>query len=313
MSKILELEELDVNLYRSKYLRKPVHARGVFGGHVVGQALVSATKTVSPEYKVHSLHSHFLLAGDNTVPIIYEVQLLAKQHGRGIFTCTISFQRPEKSQLVHQYVMPDVPQPESIPSWGEVYSKAKDMQDLPDRFREYLALRYEEPLLIDVRRVSNMDPKDMVEPKALPPRQLMWMRATERLNGDPSIHHCVLAYCTDHEFLDTSVLPHAVSAYSPDRQLNMIVSLDHTIWFHADFRADDWLLYEMESPYAGGGRGLSFGRVYTRDGLLVASIAQEGVIRANISGPSDEKLFVSAPITEYTPAVIPDRRRAAKL
>ncbi|KAI8321979.1 Thioesterase/thiol ester dehydrase-isomerase, partial [Martensiomyces pterosporus] len=291
ISDILELEELDVNLYRSKYLRKPVHARGVFGGHVVGQALVSATKTVSPEYRVHSLHSHFLLAGDNQVPIIYEVQrvrdgrsfatrtVLAKQHGRGIFTCTISFQRPETSQMTHQYVIPNVPPPESVPSWNDLYKRVKDIQDLPDRFREYLALRYEEPLLIDVRRVTNMDPKDIIDPKSLPPRQLMWMRATENLSDNPSIHQCVLAYASDHEFLDTSVLPHAVSAYNPSRQLNMVVSLDHTIWFHADFRADEWLLYEMEAPFAGSGRGLAFGRVYTQDGRLVASIAQEGVIR----------------------------------
>ncbi|KAK9762515.1 acyl-CoA thioesterase [Basidiobolus ranarum] len=296
----LDLEEIDTNLYRSKNLWIPVGARGVFGGQVVAQALAAAMKTVSKEYHVHSLHSYFLLAATNAIPILYEVErvrdgksyvtrtVFAKQKGRCIFTCTCSFQRPESSLLNHQYEMPIAPDPETLPSNDERYSAWLRRTDVPDGYKRYISEVLEEPIPVDIRRTQGLNPEDILYPEKTDPYQLIWMKAKGKLGEDLAFHQCVAAYCSDHHFVQTTLLCHGVNEFS-DPRLEMLVSLDHTIWFHAPFRADEWLLYEMECPQTGGGRGLVFGRVYTADGKLVMSIAQEGLIRAG-ANPKKSKI-----------------------
>ncbi|KAI8919369.1 acyl-CoA thioesterase II [Powellomyces hirtus] len=290
----LELEEIDLNFFRSKTLWLPAGARGVFGGQVVGLALSAATRTVDPKYRVHSLHCYFLLPGDNTIPIIYRVNrsrdgksyvtrhVTAEQRGKSIFTLTCSFQSGESSALEHQYPMPDVLPPEQLKSTEE---KLQHMMDHPrvgviPKLREQFKMRLEEPIPIDIRDCHGLQrARDLVRPPRKEPKQYLWMRAKGTLPDDPAFHNCVAAYCSDHYLLTTAALAHGLTSFSNPR-LSMLASLDHAVWFHAPFRADEWLLYEMESSRTINGRGLCFGRIYTRDGRLVVSTAQEGVIRA---------------------------------
>jgi acyl-CoA thioesterase-2 len=272
---VLDLEELEVNLFRG---RTPKEDRlRVFGGQVAGQALVAAGRTVE-DAVVHSLHAYFLRPGDPSIPILYEVdrirdgrsfatrRVVAIQHGNAIFNLSASFQRPETG-LEHQIPMPPAPDPESLPTFKERMEPL--LAKAPPDVKKWLAR--DRP--IDIRHA---EPMDYLEPRQRPPAQLVWIRADGRLPDSLLLHQCVVAYASDMTLIDTATLPHAISAFDPRYQM---ASLDHAMWFHRPLRADEWLLYVQESPVASGGRGFTTGRLYTRDGTLVVSVAQEGLIR----------------------------------
>jgi acyl-CoA thioesterase-2 len=249
----------------------------VFGGQVIGQALVAAARTVEGR-NVHSLHAYFMRPGDPSVPIIYEVdrirdgssfttrRVVAIQHGQAIFTMSASFQIDEPG-LDHQITMPDVPPPEKLPSEAEL--KALFLESAPEPVKRYW--QRERP--IELRPV---DLKHYISRDLLEPSQYVWVRTTGQLPDDPDIHRCVLAYASDMTLLDTALFAHGRSIFDSDLQA---ASLDHALWFHRPFRADEWLLYAEDSPSASGARGLTRGSLFSRDGLLIASVAQEGLIR----------------------------------
>ncbi len=249
----------------------------VFGGQVAGQALVAAGRTVEASV-VHSLHAYFLRPGDPAIPILYEVdrirdgksfttrRVVAIQHGRPIFHLSASFQHPEEG-VEHMATMPDAPDPETLPTFQE--RMRAYLEEAPEDARRWL--QRERP--IDVRDV---DPVNEFAPEKRPPRQLGWIRADGRLPDDLLLHQCIVAYASDLSLLDTTTLPHAISWWDPSTQM---ASLDHAMWFHRPFRADEWLLYAQESPSASNARGFATGQFFTRDGRLVISVAQEGLIR----------------------------------
>jgi acyl-CoA thioesterase-2 len=272
---LLDLEELEVNIFRG---RSPQERRQrVFGGQVAGQALVAAGRTVE-RGAVHSLHAYFLRPGDPATPILYEVdrirdghtfttrRVVAIQHGRAIFHLSASFQ-PDEQGPEHQLPMPEAPDPESLPSWAE--RMAPILPRLPPEMQRWLTR--DRP--IEVRSVEFVDP---FQPVPRPPSQLVWIRTDGRLPDSLLLHQCVVAYASDMTLLDTATLPHAIAWNDP---AYMMASLDHAMWFHRPFRADEWLLYAQESPAAHGARGFVTGRLYTRDGKLAVSVAQEGLIR----------------------------------
>lgn len=273
---LLELEQLEVNIFRGQSIN-PGWQR-VYGGQVLGQALMAATKTVDPERIVHSLHGYFLLAGDPKKPIIYNVESLrdggsfstrrikAVQHGRAIFVMSASFHKKEDG-LDHATRMPDVPPPEDLPTTTELISKFIDK--LPKTMQSYWTRQ--QP--IDMRIV---DPSRYLKRQKRDPVQHIWLKAAAPLPDDPTVHNCILAYASDFTLLDTALIAHGKVLFDPDLQL---ASLDHTIWFHRPFRADDWLLYAQESPSSQAARGLCRGQVFTTDGTLIASTAQEGLMR----------------------------------
>jgi acyl-CoA thioesterase-2 len=272
----LDLEPLEHNLFRG---RSPqVGWQRVFGGQVIGQALVAATRTVEADRKVHSLHAYFLRPGDPSVPIIYEVdrirdgksfvtrRVVAIQHGHAIFSMSASFQ-VEESGLDHQMEAPAVPAPEALISEEEL--KRMFMQSASEPMKAYW--RRERP--IELRPVSL---RHYMGREKLEPVQHVWFRATGALSDDAAVHKCVLAYASDMLLLDTSLFPHGRTLFDRDLQ---VASLDHALWFHRPFRADDWLLYSQDSPSASGARGFTRGAIYDRSGAHVASVAQEGLIR----------------------------------
>jgi acyl-CoA thioesterase-2 len=274
--RLLDLEEIEQNHYRAT---SPSEGwQRVYGGQVLGQALVAASRTVPEDRPAHSLHGYFLRPGDTTHPILYKVdrirdghsfttrRVVAIQHGHAIFNMSISFQLGEEG-MAHQFPMPDAPAPESLPD--ERALREKWLDELP----QYRMDGWNQERPIDVRPI---DPVNIFKPDARPPRQMCWMRCRDRLPDDPRLHQCVLAYLSDWSLLDTATLPHAVSFMQPNAQM---ASLDHAMWFHRPFRADEWLLYVQDSPSASGARGLNRGLVYTREGVLVASAAQEGLMR----------------------------------
>jgi acyl-CoA thioesterase-2 len=272
---ILDIETLEVNLFRG--LSPQVGWQRVFGGQVIGQALVAANRTVEGRL-AHSLHAYFLRAGDPSVPIIYEVdrirdggsfstrRVVAIQHGQAIFSMAASFHKDEPG-LHHQMKMPDMPPPEALPSEAEL--KARLIDRLPEPVKAYW--QHERP--IEIRPV---DLSRYLSPENRAPTQQVWIKATGRLGDDLALHQCVLAYASDFTLLDTALIAHGRFAFDP--QL-MLASLDHAIWFHRRFRADDWLLYAQDSPSSGAGRAFCRGTLFTRDGELVASTAQEGLVR----------------------------------
>jgi len=275
---ILDLEPLEVNLFRG---RSPQSRwQRVFGGQVIGQALVAACRTVEDVMArlPHSLHAYFLLGGDPKAPIVYEVDRIrdgksfttrnvkAIQHGRAIFSMSVSFHVAEEG-LSHQFTMPDVPRPDALPSEAEV--KERVWQFLPEPVRRY----YERERPIELRPVElgrylGETSKDG--------RFHVWIRATGRLPDEPAIHQCVLAYASDMTLLDAALIPHGRSVFSEDI---MAASLDHALWFHRPFRADEWLLYAQDSPNLASSCGLSRGLIFAADGRLVASVSQEGLLR----------------------------------
>jgi acyl-CoA thioesterase-2 len=272
---LLDLEAIEVNLFRGT--SPDVEAQRVFGGQVAGQALVAAARTVDDDRRVHSLHAYFLRPGDPTVPILYEVdrirdgrsfttrRVVAIQHGKAIFNLQASFHIREEG-LQHEDPMPtDVPPPESLPDFKHRWQPwAEMLGDWYDRDRP-----------IDTRTVD-WQPPDRARP--LPPHQQVWLRADGQLPDDPVLHACILTYASDMTLLDTTLLPHAVGAVEKDV---MMASLDHAMWFHRPFRADEWLLYAQDSPSASGGRGIGRGSIFTRDGHLAVTVVQEGLIRVS--------------------------------
>ena len=272
---ILDLETLEHNLFRG--LSPQVGWQRVFGGQVIGQALVAANRTVEGRL-CHSLHAYFLRAGDPAVPIIYEVdrirdggsfstrRVVAVQHGHAIFSMGASFHK-EEGGLEHQMPMPEVPPPEDLPSETEL--KDLLMERLPEPVKAY----WQQERPIEIRPV---DLSRYLSPENRAPSQLMWIRATDALGDDPALHQCVLAYASDFTLLDTALIAHGRFVFDPKL---MLASLDHAVWFHESFRADEWLLYAQDSPCSGAGRAFCRGTLFTRDGRLVASTAQEGLVR----------------------------------
>ena len=272
---LLDLEPIEVNIFRG--VSPEDHSQRVFGGQVLGQALVAATRTVQDRI-CHSLHAYFLIPGDPKVPILYEVdrsrdgksfssrRVVAIQHGRPIFHMSVSFQVDEPG-LEHQIDPPDVPRPETLPSEDE--SRRLIADQIPAEHREHF-LR---PRPIELRPVER---SNILHPGKRPPHQAVWVRATGSLPADRALQQCVLAYASDMTLLDTCLLPHGIGWF--DKRVQM-ASIDHAMWFHRPFRADEWLLYVQDSPTASGARGFNRGLIYSEDGVLVASVAQEGLVR----------------------------------
>jgi len=272
---ILDIETLEVNLFRG--VSPQAGWQRVFGGQVIGQALVAAYRTVDGR-TAHSLHGYFLRPGDPSVPIIYNVdrirdggsfstrRVVAIQHGQAIFSMAASFHKPEEG-LSHQVKMPEVPPPESLPSEAELKELLLDR--LPPQVRTY----WERERPIEIRPV---DLSRYLSPEKRAATQQVWIRATGSLGDDLALNQCVLAYGSDFTLLDTALIAHGRFIFDPTL---MLASLDHAIWFHRSFRADDWLLYAQDSPTSGGGRAFCRGTLFTRSGELVASTTQEGLLR----------------------------------
>ena len=273
---LLDLEPIEHNIYRGQ--NRDIGAGRIYGGQVLAQALVAAARTVPEDRPIHSMHGYFILAGDLAVPVVYFVDRLrdggsfttrrvtAIQHGNAIFNLAASFHRHEEG-LQHQEAMPEAPDPDSLTSELEVIRARREK--IPEPLRD--TLTQDRPL--DIRPVDDPDPFVTDE---RPPRRCFWVRATAELGDDPLHHQAVLAYASDYGLLVTSLRPHGMSFRDPRL---MVASLDHSIWFHRPFRADDWLLYSVDSPVASGGRGFARGTYFSREGDVVASVAQEGLIR----------------------------------
>ncbi len=274
---ILDLERLEHNLYRGSSHK--VGWQRVFGGQVIGQALVAAQRTVAEGRNVHSLHCYFMLPGDPAVPIIYNVDRLrdggsfttrrvtAIQHGRAIFSLECSFQIEEEG-LDHQMPMPlDVPPPEALRSQFELLQEAG--HTIPEAIRTFWAR--ERPLEVRPVNVEHYTSRCK-----LPPQQSVWIRTTGAVPDERPLQRAILAYLSDMTLLDTSTFAHGRIGFDPELQM---ASLDHAMWFHRDHALDDWLLYTQDSPNAIGARGFSRGFLYARDGTLIASTAQEGLVR----------------------------------
>ena len=276
--KTLDLEEIELNHYLATSPNEGWQR--VYGGQVIGQALVAASRTVSPNRSAHSLHGYFLRAGDTTIPILYKVdrirdgksfttrRVVAVQRGQAIFTMSISFQVDEGG-LSHQFDMPKVPAPDSLPTEDEL--RREQAKSWPKEFQESFSGS-------SAIQVKPVDPVDLLNPEPAQATQRCWMRCGEALPDDPRIHQCVLAYLSDWSLLDTASRPHAVSFMQDNVQ---VASLDHAMWFHRPFRADEWLLYDQDSPSASGARGFNRGLIYNRAGELVASTTQEGLLRVH--------------------------------
>ncbi len=278
---VLELETLEVNLFRGE--SRDIGSAQVFGGQVLGQALVAAYRTVE-DRDCHSLHAYFLRRGDFNAPIVYQVdrsrdghsfssrRVVAIQAGEQIFHMSCSFQVRE-SGLEHAARMPDVPAPETL---GDFDSYREEiLASLPEKVRRFF--QHRRPFEFRPVRMP-----DYLNPVPLPPERQVWFRAVDQVPGDDDrLHRCLLAYVSDYNLLETATQPHGRSLIN----LQM-ASIDHATWFHRPFRVDDWLLYAIDSPSASGARGFARGAIFTRDGRLVASTAQEGLIRPGLAEPA---------------------------
>jgi acyl-CoA thioesterase II len=273
---LLRLERLEDNLFRGE--SRDIGTHRVFGGQVLGQALSAAQQTVEPERSAHSLHAYFLRAGDIAHPIVYNVErardggsfsvrrVVAIQHGQPIFNCSVSFQISEPG-VEHQLPMPSVPKPADLPSRPEI--APEELALIPAKLQRWLAMRGP----FEFRRVY---PRDELNPGKQPPYQHVWFRLVARAPDDVVLQRAMLAYASDFHLIGTTTFPHGISYLQKNVQM---ASLDHALWFHRPFRVDEWLLYSCDSPTAQGARGLARGMIYTEDGRLVASTAQEGLIR----------------------------------
>ena len=274
----LDLEQLEDRLFRGESPDSPLQR--VFGGQVAGQALMAAVRTVPDDRRVHSLHGYFLVGGDPSVPLIYEVdavrdgksfstrRVVAIQHGRVIFYLSASFHVHEDG-IDHQLEMPDVPDPDALPTMAEALAAYRD------RIPELAGWEGRQSPL-DIRYVGTPPMLGALLKEPAEPRSQVWMRANGTLPDDPELHVCVLAWASDMTLLDSVRLPHHQRW---DGSLGHTASLDHAMWFHRPFRADEWFLYDQRSPSAAGARGLAEGKIYARDGRLVCSVVQEGLVR----------------------------------
>ena len=274
---LMDLEQIEVNLFRGTSPNEGWQR--VYGGQVLGQALVAASRTVEDDQRAaHSLHGYFLRPGDTTVPLLYQVdrirdgksfttrRVVAIQNGRAIFNMAVSFQVQEGG-LEHALPMPEVPAPEDCPSSEELHEKYID--DMPEAMKGYV----DRPRPIEMRFV---EPFNEFKPDPMPPYQHVWIRTRDVMPDDQRLNQCVLAYASDMTLLDTCYRPHAIGWGNSNFQ---VASLDHAMWFHRRFKTDEWLLYAQDSPNSGGARGFNRGTIYTKQGELVASVAQEGLIR----------------------------------
>jgi len=271
---LLDLERLEINLFRG--VSRDIGSPQVFGGQVLGQALMAASRTVEPARAVHSLHSYFLRRGDFDAPIVYEVdrsrdgasftnrRVVAIQHGQQIFHLSASFHMPEAGPD-HQVEAPVVTPPEDLPDLTATVRRR--LQDLPDQRRRF----WERDRPFEFRSVEAID-----DGRPRPGVRHIWFRLAGQCPDDAVLHRCLLAYVSDFHLLETATLPHGLSFHTGDV---LLASLDHGMWFHRPFRVDDWLLYALISPSSSGARGMAFGRIFDRAGRLVASTAQEGLMR----------------------------------
>jgi len=278
---LLDLEQIEVNIFRGRSPDETVQR--VFGGQVAGQALVAAGRTVPEDRPVHSLHAYFIRPGDPAVPLVYTVdrvrdgrsfttrRVMAVQHGRPIFTLSASFHLAEQG-LEHTTAMPQVPPPQEL---------RRNADRLEDVLRVPLPAHYRDSP-IDLRSVGPLSIEAELDPSLRTTQNLVWLRVDGDLPDDPLLHVCLMTYASDLTLLDTVLLGHGVSWYGGRTSG---ASLDHAMWFHRPFRADQWLLYAQDSPIAHGGRGLARGEVFTADGDLVVSVVQEGLIRIKPAGP----------------------------
>ena len=272
---LLDLEPLESDLFRGQAPKE--RRQRTFGGHVIGQALVAATRTVE-DRPAHSLHAYFLRPGDPKVPIIYDVdcirdgrsftsrRVVARQHGRAIYHMSVSFQTAEDG-LEHQIEMPDVPLPDELPDERE--RRASVAHLIPEQSRE----RFMAERPIEIRHVTQRAP---VDPDPAPPVSRYWVKTRKPLPEGFDQHECVLAYASDMTLAETALWPHGLTWHSGKA---VTASLDHSMWFYRPFRADEWLLFDQSSPSSFGGRGLNFGNIFSADGRLIAAMAQEGMIR----------------------------------
>ena len=270
----LDLEQIEVNIFRGVSPDETVQR--VFGGQVAGQALVAAGRTVPAERGVHSLHAYFLRPGDPSIPIVYEVdrirdgrsfttrRVVAVQHGKAIFNLSASFQVSEPG-VEHQAQMPDAPSPETLPTLAERREAAGGDAE-----------RWKRPRPIDLRYVDDPPWFEGGDSRRRTSQQV-WLRANGDMPDDPLLHVCAVTYASDMTLLDSVLLANGLT-WDDNRKV-MLASLDHAMWFHRPFRADDWLLYDQASPTASGARGLAIGRLFTRDGKHVVSMVQEGLVR----------------------------------
>ncbi len=273
---LLNLERLEDNLFRGQ--SRDIGTKYVFGGQVLGQALSAAQQTVEDARAVHSIHAYFLRAGDIEAPIVYHVdrtrdgksfsvrRVTAIQHGQPIFVFAASFQHDEQG-VYHQFHMPEVPQPEDVEP--NLAPSQEVLEKLPAKMQRWLSR-------MGPFEMRPIYPRDEVKPPKRPPYQQVWLRLIDKVDDAPELHRALLAYASDFYLLGTTTFPHGISYYQPNVQM---ASLDHAMWFHRPFRVDDWLLYSLDSPTAQNARGLARGQFFTRDGKLVASTAQEGLIR----------------------------------
>ena len=273
---LLQLERLEDNLFRGQ--SRDIGTRFVFGGQVLGQALAAAQQTVDSSREAHSLHAYFLRAGDIEAPIVYSVErtrdggsfssrrVVAIQHGQPILNGSVSFQQPEQG-MEHQTTMPEVPAAEDL----------EPMRHLPPDELARLPVKLQRWMGIDGPfEFREVWPRDEMRPVKRPPNQHIWFRLAAPINDSPILHRTLLAYASDFHLMGTATLPHGISYMTRNVQM---ASLDHALWFHRPFRVDEWLLYSFDSPTAQGGRGLARGQIFSRDGRLVASTAQEGLMR----------------------------------
>ncbi len=275
---LLDLEPIEINMFRG--ISPAEGWQRVYGGQVIGQALVAASRTVEDENRIaHSLHGYFLRPGDTTIPIVYSVdrirdgksfntrRVVAIQKGRPIFSMSVSFQVMEEG-LHHQIPMPEAAAPKDCPSQEDL--RKNYINDIPKEYRENF-LNREDP--IEMRFQDGMND---FKPDPMPPHQRVWIRAVDKMPDDVRLHQCVLAYASDMTLMDNAIRPHGIGWTEENFQT---ASLDHAMWFHQPFRADEWLLYYQDSPYSGGARGFNRGSFFTREGQLIASASQEGLMR----------------------------------
>ncbi|VDD92158.1 unnamed protein product [Enterobius vermicularis] len=287
----LNLEMIDNDIYLSRHLLKGRQSiPAVYGGQVIGQALAAAAATVDDSFKPHSFHSYFIQAGSVHKPILYMIDRVsdrrsfctrivkAVQSGKAIFTCQASFHKDEPDAIAHQHKMPDVSPPEKLIDYVDLMEKYSTDSSVRPAIREILKYRFKEisPAFDRIFQLRPVDPERYVldlDGKGIEPRTYLWLRAKENIGDDPRLHQCVAAYISDCTMLDTAMKSHTSDGFAP----TMAFSLDHCIWMHSsEFRVDEWMLYENYR----GSRGFTEGRLWSRDGRLILSTAQEGLIRS---------------------------------
>ncbi|CAO0790252.1 unnamed protein product [Mucor circinelloides] len=292
MRNAVDVQLIDTNLYMSKELWLPWGSRGAFGGQIVAQALRAAWDTVEEDFAVHSLHAYFILACSVEIPVIYNVQRVrdgrslatrivkATQRGKAIFVASCSFVKPDDSiSLSHQTTMPETVDPDTLPSDIEVLQNTLAItESIPEEVKKRAQKKLEDDLPIDSRAVLTLSPQQVITGSVEPnTHSRRWFKTRGLLNDDMKLHACIIAYASDSGFITTAAAANGYLINS--RSLGMIASLDHSIWFHTPARADKWLLYDVHSPRTNSGRGMVFGKIYSQDGTLVATTAQEGIVR----------------------------------